>query len=184
MAVVARDEWSRRYPDREAGPYTVTLEIGIRDDGRPVVISVRMEGDFDAATGQVAAVTAQVIRLPLQSLVNEYLEEKRAGFATSDLTPATASLWTTETALAIRRTVERSQKATGRPRLGDDTYRRVADVYTAALRQGLPPTKAVALAERISQPTAATWVRRARERGFLPKTTRGRARAGPAQEEE
>lgn len=180
MAVIARDEWTRRYPDREAGPYTVTLEIGIRDEGRPVVIAVRMEGDYDRESREVAAITALIIRLPLQSLVNEYLEETRASFAPTDF----GTIAATETWLAIRRTIERSKKATGRPRLGDDTYRRVADVYTAALRQGLPPTKTVGDAESISRATAATWVRRARQRGFLPPTTKGRPKAGPATKEE
>ncbi len=76
--------------------------------------------------------------------------------------------------------------------LGDDHYRQVAAIYTGALREGEPPTTAVArwLAGKGGgdprsvkgfKSTAAKQVARARERAFLPKTTKGRV--GPATEE-
>lgn len=65
--------------------------------------------------------------------------------------------------------------------LGDDHYREVADVYKVAAAAGRAPTAAVADHFTIAKSSAAKKVARARERGFLPPTTRGRV--GPVQEE-
>lgn len=58
--------------------------------------------------------------------------------------------------------------------LGDAHYAEVASVYAAAVREGRPPTAAVAAHFTLSKSAAAKQVARARERDFLPKTTRGR----------
>ena len=58
--------------------------------------------------------------------------------------------------------------------LGDDHYREVAAVYAQAVQAGLSPTVAVAEHFTVEKTSAAKKVSRARARGFLPKTTRGR----------
>lgn len=58
--------------------------------------------------------------------------------------------------------------------LGADHYRAVAQVYSDAARAGRPPTKAVAERFTLSTSAAAKQVARARARGLLPPTTRGR----------
>lgn len=63
----------------------------------------------------------------------------------------------------------------GRRPLGDDHYRQVAEAYSAACEDGLPPTTTVAEQSRVSKTTAAKWVARARDLGYLPPTTRGKA---------
>ena len=68
----------------------------------------------------------------------------------------------------------------GRPRMYDaEHFRKVADFYREGATNGLTPTRWVARKYGVSQSTAAKWVARARspEYGFLPPTTRGRARA-------
>lgn len=75
--------------------------------------------------------------------------------------------------------------------LGDVHYRQVAEVYAQAVRDGAPPTKAVAkwlagpaapaIADGLKS-TAAKQVARARERGFLPKHP-GQGRIGPIEEQ-
>ncbi|HWC35809.1 MAG TPA: hypothetical protein VG650_13410 [Mycobacteriales bacterium] len=66
--------------------------------------------------------------------------------------------------------------------LGDDHYREVADVYAAALQSGSKsPTAEVAKHFTVEKSSAAKKVARARQRGFLPPTTRGRL--GPLTEE-
>lgn len=65
--------------------------------------------------------------------------------------------------------------------LGDDRYREVAEVYAQAVQEGRSPTKAVADHFTVEKSTAAKRVARARERGFLPKTSRGRV--GPLTKE-
>lgn len=62
----------------------------------------------------------------------------------------------------------------------DDHYRAVAAVYAAALRAGRSPTRAVQEHYSTGKSTAASWVARARQRGFLPTTTRGRS--GPLED--
>lgn len=58
--------------------------------------------------------------------------------------------------------------------LGDAHYKRVAAIYRKALAEGRPPTTAVMKALHVEKSTAAKQVARARARGFLPSTTRGR----------
>ena len=65
--------------------------------------------------------------------------------------------------------------------LGDDHYQEVAQVYSDAVNSGHPPTIAVATHFTIAKSSAAKKVARARERGFLPPTSRGRI--GPLTEE-
>ena len=48
----------------------------------------------------------------------------------------------------------------------------VAELYVAALREGLPPTKAVQLWSGASRPTASRWVRQARDLGLIGKPTK------------
>jgi hypothetical protein len=58
--------------------------------------------------------------------------------------------------------------------LGDAHYAEVARVYADAVRAGKAPTEAVKDRYVISKSAAAKQVARARERGFLPPTSRGR----------
>jgi len=57
--------------------------------------------------------------------------------------------------------------------LGEDHYREVAQVYAAAVRTG-KPTQAVAEHFQVAKSSAAKKVARARVKGFLPATQRGR----------
>jgi hypothetical protein len=57
----------------------------------------------------------------------------------------------------------------------DEHYRDIAAKYMQALKDGIrSPTKHLAAQEHVDYSTAATWVRRARERGYIPATTRGK----------
>ncbi len=58
--------------------------------------------------------------------------------------------------------------------LGNGHYREVAEVYARAVQAGQPPTMAVAAHFQVEKSSAAKKVARARERGLLPPTTRGR----------
>jgi hypothetical protein len=72
---------------------------------------------------------------------------------------------------AIIGVYERFARATRRPRSGspltDENLRKVATVYRAAVENGHPPTKTVAEAMHVARSTAARWVAKSRERGFL-----------------
>jgi hypothetical protein len=64
-------------------------------------------------------------------------------------------------------------------RLQHNELERVAEVYRLATERGMPPTQAVREAFHVSYPTAGRWVHEARNRGLLPKTTRGVPAAEP-----
>lgn len=85
----------------------------------------------------------------------------------------------------LRQQVEPERASLAKPRggrdLGDDHYREVAQVYKAAVAAGDSPTKAVADHFTVSKSSAAKKVARARERDFLPPTSRGRV--GPLTKE-
>jgi hypothetical protein len=66
-----------------------------------------------------------------------------------------------------------------RRRLDDQFYREVAAAYVDAVAHGLPPAKTLAEDSDTPQGTVNRWIAEARspERGLLPKTTPGKARA-------
>lgn len=59
----------------------------------------------------------------------------------------------------------------------DAFYQRVAAAYRAASAAGLHPTSALADTAGVGHSTAAQWVARARQRGYLPPTQKGRKQA-------
>ena len=70
----------------------------------------------------------------------------------------------------------------GRPSYDDAHYQEVADAYKAAFRAGDFPTKAVMIKFTVSKSAAAKWIRKCRDKGKLPPTTRGRASIEPVSE--
>lgn len=58
--------------------------------------------------------------------------------------------------------------------LTDENLRQVADIYRAADKRGEPPTQKVAEVMHAARSTAARWVGKARERGFLGPALKGR----------
>lgn len=55
--------------------------------------------------------------------------------------------------------------------LTDGQLRKIAEIYRGAVAVGLPPVKAIQEAEHVSRATASRWVARAREHGFLEKSS-------------
>jgi hypothetical protein len=80
------------------------------------------------------------------------------------------------------------RKRRGAPaKWGPEHYRNVADIYSYAWDNNLKPTRAVAQHWGVSQSSAANWVAKARELGFLDQTSRGKPggiRTYPEGEEE
>jgi hypothetical protein len=69
----------------------------------------------------------------------------------------------------------RPQSVRGRPKVvTDELLSRVASVYREAMSARLPPKKAVQASEGVSEATAGRYIMRARERGFLGKTDKGK----------
>ena len=89
----------------------------------------------------------------------------------------------TTTGATASRAVDEADLWRGRgrqPDHGPEHYAKVAEVYRKAWLEGRPPTKAVEKKFGVSYSYAAKKVQKARELGFLPATTRGRAGASTA----
>ena len=70
---------------------------------------------------------------------------------------------------------ERTRSLGRPPEYETDHWREVAETYREAFRRGDPPTKAGAARFRLSHSAATKHVARARERGLLGPTTKGKA---------
>jgi hypothetical protein len=76
---------------------------------------------------------------------------------------------------SARRFIERRRKGPGLRDLTPELLQRVAEVYRANI--GGAPTAAVAKTFGVKSRMASTYVRRARDKGYLPETTQGRKQA-------
>lgn len=187
------------WPDADAGPWLVTVWWRPqRGAATPVGIDVRawLSSEGRAPLGRAGyplpraaddvefgAIGSRLIRdLPIGRIVDETREilmrtSKVAHGATDVPHPALDDdAWrriTQDVADLVPRPEEMQPKRGGRD-LGDAHYAEVAEVYRAAARVGQPPRKAVAEHFTVSESSAAKKIARARERGFLPKTSRGR----------
>jgi hypothetical protein len=88
-------------------------------------------------------------------------------------TPAWEDLWS-EHMQALAAQAERASTATRRNRITDEHLERVAHVYRRAIAERRPPKKAVREAWHVSEATAGRYIMRARERGYLGNTRRGK----------
>jgi len=117
-------------------------------------------------------VTAQLVRsIPVGSLIEE--TRQRTGRDAASIAEAYHSAGDIESAQQERELAEqfRARRAEGhRPRLGNDHYRAVAEVYASAWRSGSAPTQSIERYFDVPHSTAARWVQEARRRGFLGQT--------------
>lgn len=74
----------------------------------------------------------------------------------------------------------RLERPSGRE-LAEDFYVQVARAYNAAVHGGLSPRETLAWDAHVSADSVARWVVEARQRGYLPPTTRGKVTSGETQ---
>ena len=198
--MAATGETEILWPDPKGGPYVVRLVV-TELNGRLECTTVEMRTLFDPSffieppeppagytkTTRSKPVTASALRsVPLGRLVNAFLERLREDpiQASSRLLSGTADDFrdaanklkgrhTESEAKAIQQLASEPRRG-GRKGHGDDHYAAVAEVYATAWADGVHPTKAVSEHWTVAKTTAAKWVFRARELGFLQPTTRGR----------
>jgi hypothetical protein len=100
-------------------------------------------------------------------------DESQYGVYFGGIEPAWQELWS-ERMEALAAHVDRASAQRRRNRITDDLLEHVAQIYRAALAERRPPKKAVRAALHVSEATAGRYIMRARERGHLGKTVRGK----------
>jgi hypothetical protein len=150
----------RVYAENTArGPRCVDLRLQARPDGPPIT-------------------SATLREIPLGRLLRTLLQEQIVFMRTGeDSYVARTGPESARARAAYRRAIRRADSAQRRWLLDEQTLRRVAKVYRAALAIGQPPTGAVATEFAITRGRAARWVKRSREEGHLGPAP-GRRKAG------
>lgn len=175
------------WPDRRNGPYAVTVYWRFQG-GVPTPVGLKLTSwrDQDPATAQLPQLEdaapdrprltlpridgVLLRRLPVATLVQESRERFAAllSEAAGREDNERFESWLQQ----ISQLVDRPRRG-GRD-LGDAHYREIASVYAQAVHDGRPPTTAVREHFQLTKSSAANRIARARQRGYLPKTTRGR----------
>ena len=107
--------------------------------------------------------------------LNEWTDEICARFAIK-IEPSGLGRWDNSPALAADAgaTFQRQRGRNGRRLITPSLLRRAAETYRQHFEDR--PIEAVAGAYNISTRTASLWITKARDRGYLPPTTRGKKR--------
>lgn len=148
----------------------VELDVAVDGYARAHCAEVRVRA---LALGE--PVTREVLRnIPLRRLLNDAVAG--ASMKVTETLPDGAQVIEPLTA-AEREALD--ERFGHRPRRGspmtDANLRAVADRYKEALDRGDPPTQSVARELNVARSTAARWVTKARERGFLGPALKNRA---------
>jgi hypothetical protein len=155
---------------------TIALEIEVDSDGTRHcrAAAVRATGDED--------VTSETLRIPLARLMKQAVAGASRYYASME--PGGEPVF--HVFLRGPRDAEFYDEYTRdarRPRRGsplnDEHLRQVTELYRAALERGDPPTQTVADEMHAARSTAARWVAKARERGLLGASVRGKAGERP-----
>lgn len=197
---VAPRETDLLWPDPKTGPWWVKVWWRVQHGvPTPVGLSVTswvdeedpdnagLAIDLPRATDDVPLprVDGQLLRsLPVGGIVAALREQTRQVLSQERDQTGWPEEWRRNFARFREETAEEREAFSSNRRgrdLGAEHYREVAAVYAQAVQDGLPPTVAVAEHFHVEKSSAAKKVARARARGFLPKTTRGRV--GPLAEE-
>ena len=181
---LALPRWSKVRIDDPGVPYSVELEIVPRD-GRPVAVGVKLLERTGPVTseGLRSVRLATYVDLAAQEAAWERVEDegvitfRRAepkATVVQGLTAHADWRWGSTAHLEVR-------PSTGR-QLSDDHLREVAQIYKAALAGGSrAPRKAVVEhwravhGEAVASQTVASWLQKARGRGFLAQTEERKA---------
>jgi len=150
-----------RWPDSTTGPYLVTMVFHLIDRGIPDVECVRLTiATLDADPSNALPITNRLLRdIPIRQFAREYAVNMAEAFG------PTLVGWMAERAAQTKRGLSHTH------------YQMVANIYRAAEQRGDLPTKTVAQELRITPALATTWVKRARQYGYLePVAPKGHPR--------
>jgi hypothetical protein len=162
------------YPDPRVGPFRLRLAFG-QVRGRTVITAVELRGVAPEIPWPTeipelpdAAIQAADIRLPLGKLLDEWTARNAA------LARASRSLWPGNEANVQSFEQQAGVKHRGRPRLTNEFLRQVAAIYNAAVADGdrAPAMRVYKELSATTPNTARGWIRKARQRGVMPSSTR------------
>ena len=181
---LALPRWSKVRIDDPGAQYSVELEIVPRD-GRPVAVGVKLLERTGPVTseGLRSVRLATYVDLAAQAAAWERVEDEGAiTFRRFETQPTVVEGPTTTVWRGGRSTAYvKLRPSTGR-QLSDDHLREVAQIYKAALAGGSrAPRKAVVehwrsvYGEAVASQTVASWLQKARGRGFLAQTEERKA---------
>jgi hypothetical protein len=156
--------------------------VGEFADDTEVELAVEVDDEGTASCRKLevrnAAVTSAVLRgVPIARLLAHGMT--LASFEIGEPRPSGVVTLSVPTMNRRADFYDRHAKGARRPRKGspltDENLRQVAELYRAALKRGDAPTQTVADGMNVARSTAARWVAKARESGFLGPAIRGRA---------
>jgi len=189
---------TREFPPTPERPWAVRITVGMVD-GKPAIVALELYAVDPAVIATAARgwpeiarsfvpatptpITASGARLPLGSLLADYVASQRKSAATISHAPEFPERWRAQAERRMALLTEpdgEGSRPRGRPLLYDRAhYERVAATYLDALAAGLPPTGSVASSFGASKATASKWLTKCRALGLLPPTTRGVATGWP-----
>lgn len=153
----------------------VEFDVVIDDRGTPQCRRLEVRTEDGSVGGEMLRriPVARLLRMAVTAAARK-LEPKREGEPDPD-EPWVRDMPSTERMEFYRDYAKGARAPRRGSLLTDENLRQVAELYRAAIKRGDPPTQMVAEAMHVARSTAARWVGKARERGFLGPSMRGRA---------
>jgi hypothetical protein len=149
---------------------TVTLEIEVDERAVARCVGLTVHDENGPITGQTLR------RIRVATLMRHALVNAASGEVTEIPGGGVSAGWPASPGDADE--YERFLEGARQPRRGatltDDHLEQVAAMYRRAIELGDPPTRTIADRMYVARATAARWVGKAREKGFLGPAMRGR----------
>jgi hypothetical protein len=153
----------------------VVLDVETQDDGSSRCLSVQVEAPpvegsdqpFDPVSPGVT--TDALRKIPVARFIREARKSRLLVMSPEGVSDLSEVAGPEDTYGVGKRSIKR-----GKP-LTDQHLEAVAEQYRAAVKAGRPPTETIRKLAGVGRPTAAKWIRAARDRGFLGAAIPGKA---------
>lgn len=181
MAAQPLKDVAINWPDRESGPWRVTVRFKRGEHWKPCGVAVELldaGGDRVLRTSDLRGLRLpQVVGRAYEQLKQQLGREHDEALAAVESAAPEQRLERLEQLLRLRESEDALQagrpRTAGRPQIARAELERVAAIYTKAYYAGQPPLKAVAKALDCDAKTAARRVAQCRRRGVLLSAQQG-----------
>jgi len=159
------------------------IDVEHQDDGSPRCLSVRVEAppvsasDDDSILGEhfdPGVTTTLLQKIPVGELISRSRKSSLIVAEAGGVHDLSAPVPETRPDLTDRFGIGKRRPRRGKP-LTDRHLKAVAAEYRAAVASGDQPAKRICEVAMVERPTAARWIRAARDRGFLGEAMPGKA---------